>query len=63
MNAYAEAVKKGGDYWNNYMPEKMASSHAQSGLTQANFDDLRMYMAAKYTETRRFFQTYTPGLL
>lgn len=61
MNVYAEAVKKGGDYWNNYMPPVLMNAGARSRLTPAHFDDLRMYMAEKYPDARRAFQTTTWG--
>ncbi|SEO78878.1 hypothetical protein [Nitrosovibrio sp. Nv6] len=59
MNVYAEAVKAGGDYWNVYMPDVMANSHARSNVTAAGFDDYRMFMAEKYKDIRRAFQITT----
>ncbi|SOD42416.1 hypothetical protein [Nitrosovibrio sp. Nv4] len=63
MNVYAEAVKAGGDYWSNYVPETLSIPNAMNRVTPAHADDLRMYMAEKYPETRRAFQTITLGPL
>lgn len=49
MNKYAEAVKKGGDYWANYLESDLMRANTRTGIfaDSALFDKMTVAASAK----------------